>query len=278
MKKIILSLSIIGAVTAIIVGGSVAYFSDTATSTSNSFHSGTLDLKLSDASGSTYSDSITGTFDVSDMAPGVTETTGTVRLKNTGSVSASHVNITSVVNTPSDDGINEPECKAYNGEWKNGFSHGWCCVISAYDEDTCANVGGAWGDTGDGEHCYAEDAIGFKDDWGNRNDIDKYLQITSIKYAGQELEFSASNENDKDVINPANTKYTEVDVNRNGYLDLDDLEKAAATGKSWLRNLTGIGSGAHRTFQMKVKLHENAGNVYQTDKDGIKITFEITQQ
>jgi len=232
MKKIILSLSIIGAVTAIIVGGSVAYFSDTATSTSNSFHSGTLDLKLSDASGSTYSDSITGTFDVSDMAPGVTETTGTVRLKNTGSVSASHVNITSVVNTPSDDGINEPECKAYNGEWKNGFSHGWCCVISAYDEDTCANVGGAWGDTGDGEHCYAEDAIGFKDDWGNRNDIDKYLQITSIKYAGEELKFSGG----ADVISkPGDTR---ADINGNGYIDLDDLEKVASgqSTENWLEN------------------------------------------
>ena len=277
MKNIIKSLAIIAAVAAVTVGESIAYFSDTATSTGNSFHSGTLDLKLNNSNDeSTYSDSITKTFNVSNMAPGVTETTGTVHLKNTGSVSAAHVSIVKVENTPSDNGINEPECKDYNGEWKNGFGHGWCCVISAYNEDTCANVGGAWGDTGDGEHCYAEDAIGFKDDWGNRNDIDKYLQITNIKYAGEELKYA----NGQYVVVEHQTS-SGVDRNNNGYLDLDDLEKVAkdTTAKNWLKNLTPkIGPGEYHTFQMTVKLNENASNVYQTDKDGVKIIFKITQQ
>lgn len=45
MKKIIISASIILAASAIIAGGTYAYFSDTETSTGNTFTSGTLDLK-----------------------------------------------------------------------------------------------------------------------------------------------------------------------------------------------------------------------------------------
>lgn len=267
MNKIIKSLSVIAFVAAIAIGGTMAYFSDTEKSTGNTFTAGTLDLKTNDADGTT------GTFNVLNMIPGDSETTGTVKLKNMGTVNADHVRITSVVNTPSDNGINEPECKAYNGEWKSGFNHGWCCVIPSYDSVTCANVGGTWGNTGSAEQCYAEDANGFKDGWNTRNDIDKYLQVTSIKYADQELSFMGHW-----VVNPLNTNFTEVDVNRNGYLDLDDLETVAATEGSWLDNLTpGIGAGAYHTFQMTVKLHEDAGNVYQTDKDEMEITFQLNQ-
>ncbi|MDD5433725.1 MAG: TasA family protein [Candidatus Pacebacteria bacterium] len=45
-KKIIISLAIIGIVGAIAVGGTVAYFTDTETSTGNTFTAGTLDLKV----------------------------------------------------------------------------------------------------------------------------------------------------------------------------------------------------------------------------------------
>lgn len=43
-KKILVSLSIIGAVAAIAIGGTIAYFSDTETSTGNTFTAGKLDL------------------------------------------------------------------------------------------------------------------------------------------------------------------------------------------------------------------------------------------
>jgi predicted ribosomally synthesized peptide with SipW-like signal peptide len=46
-KKIILSLSVIGAVAAIAIGGTIAYFSDTETSTGNTFTAGTIDLTVS---------------------------------------------------------------------------------------------------------------------------------------------------------------------------------------------------------------------------------------
>jgi predicted ribosomally synthesized peptide with SipW-like signal peptide len=45
-KKILISLCVIGAVAAIAVGGTIAYFSDTETSTGNTFTAGSIDLKI----------------------------------------------------------------------------------------------------------------------------------------------------------------------------------------------------------------------------------------
>ena len=45
-KKILISLSVIAAVATIVVGGTVAYFSDTETSTGNTFTAGTIDLQI----------------------------------------------------------------------------------------------------------------------------------------------------------------------------------------------------------------------------------------
>ncbi|MCX6737610.1 MAG: TasA family protein [Candidatus Parcubacteria bacterium] len=49
-KKIILSLGVIGIVAAFAIGGTVAYFSDTETSTGNTFTAGAIDLKVSNES------------------------------------------------------------------------------------------------------------------------------------------------------------------------------------------------------------------------------------
>ena len=49
-KKIIISLAIIGVVAAIAVGGTVAYFSDTETSTGNTFTAGGIDLTIDNTS------------------------------------------------------------------------------------------------------------------------------------------------------------------------------------------------------------------------------------
>jgi len=47
-KRILISLSVIGAVATIVIGGTVAYFSDTEASTGNTFTAETLDLKVGD--------------------------------------------------------------------------------------------------------------------------------------------------------------------------------------------------------------------------------------
>jgi predicted ribosomally synthesized peptide with SipW-like signal peptide len=45
-KKIIISLSVIAAVAAVVIGGTISYFSDTETSTGNTFTAGSIDLKV----------------------------------------------------------------------------------------------------------------------------------------------------------------------------------------------------------------------------------------
>ncbi|MFA5747358.1 MAG: TasA family protein, partial [Candidatus Paceibacterota bacterium] len=45
-KKILLSLSVIAAVATIAVGGTIAYFSDTETSTGNTFTAGTISIAV----------------------------------------------------------------------------------------------------------------------------------------------------------------------------------------------------------------------------------------
>lgn len=86
MKKILISLAIIGIVAAIGVGATVAYFSDTETSTGNTFTAGSLDLKLSN-NGTTYTDGVAATLTLSDMGPGSETAATNVYYKNIGTVS-----------------------------------------------------------------------------------------------------------------------------------------------------------------------------------------------
>jgi predicted ribosomally synthesized peptide with SipW-like signal peptide len=79
-KRLIISLSVIGVVAAIAIGGTVAFFSDTETSTGNTFTAGELDLTIDNTSyyngalnsGTTwtYQDPIGLFFDFHDLKPG----------------------------------------------------------------------------------------------------------------------------------------------------------------------------------------------------------------
>jgi len=71
--------------------GTWAYFSDTETSSGNTFTAGTLDLKVSN-DGNTYADGVTSTWGGTNCKPG-DSWSGTVTLKNSGSVTANHVEI-----------------------------------------------------------------------------------------------------------------------------------------------------------------------------------------
>jgi predicted ribosomally synthesized peptide with SipW-like signal peptide len=86
MKKILISLAIIGVVAAIAVGATVAYFSDTETSIGNTFTAGSLDLKLSN-DGQTYTDGVAATLTFSNMAPGSETGLANIYYKNAGTVS-----------------------------------------------------------------------------------------------------------------------------------------------------------------------------------------------
>jgi len=69
MKKILVSLSIIGVVAAIAIGGTIAYFSDTETSVGNTLTAGVLDLKIRDGD-EKWGDGVVGTWTADDVKPG----------------------------------------------------------------------------------------------------------------------------------------------------------------------------------------------------------------
>lgn len=75
MKKIAISLGIIGVVAAIVIGATTAYFSDTETSTGNTFTAGTLDLTLEESDGVPIT--------LTNMAPG-DSASGTITVQNSG--------------------------------------------------------------------------------------------------------------------------------------------------------------------------------------------------
>lgn len=71
MKKIIISLVVIGAVAAIAIGGTIAYFSDTDSSTGNTFTTGNMEIYANE--NGIYGNTGIGNglpFNVSNMSPG----------------------------------------------------------------------------------------------------------------------------------------------------------------------------------------------------------------
>ena len=98
MKKILISLMSIALVIGLVGVGTMAYFSDTETSTGNTFTAGTLDLTVDGAN-----DPLLVKFTLTDLAPGSSGTI-TYVLANVGSIDG-YVDIqgVTVVNT---EGIN----------------------------------------------------------------------------------------------------------------------------------------------------------------------------
>ena len=94
MRKILTSIFIVGLVAIMVGAGIYAYFTDTETSTENTFTAGTLDLKVSHSSSGPWTDGVTGTWTLSNMKPGDETSTGTVFFKNFGSISSSTMTIT----------------------------------------------------------------------------------------------------------------------------------------------------------------------------------------
>lgn len=109
MNKILLSLVTISLVSLVAVGATKAYFSDTETSTGNSFTAGKLDLVL--GAGNPIP------FSVTNLVPGQSGT-GTVTLTNTnGSIDGVlDVKIANLVQA--ENGLTDPEIKA--GDYENG--------------------------------------------------------------------------------------------------------------------------------------------------------------
>jgi predicted ribosomally synthesized peptide with SipW-like signal peptide len=103
------------AVVLLILGGAVlgmstyAYLTDTDSSSGNSAQAGTLDLSLDDNDGD-----VTTSFELTGAAPGES-TSHTYDLKNTGSVSADHVDV-SISASENDNGVSEPSDSGLDNE------------------------------------------------------------------------------------------------------------------------------------------------------------------
>ncbi len=106
MKKIIISLAIIGVVAAITLGITGAWWTDEGTSENQSFKSGTLNLQLSNTGTGGWKDIVTQTWNVSKMAPGGTPYVSTLYMRNKGSVDADYLKFT-LKNTPSPPGMDK---------------------------------------------------------------------------------------------------------------------------------------------------------------------------
>ncbi len=124
--RILTSAMTILAVTGAVTAGTFAMFSDSASSTQNTFASGDLNLKLDDANESA-SESVTQSLTGTNMKPG-DSTSGFISLHNDGSIDASGVrlaidtNQTNDGSTPSDmrnvlditvkedDAVSDPSC------------------------------------------------------------------------------------------------------------------------------------------------------------------------
>lgn len=87
MKRILIGVAAVVLVFAMLGVGSFAYFSDTGSSSGNTFTAGTLDLKLANTGGS-WDDNVSSTWmSPAGWAPG-DKLTADINLKNTGSVGA----------------------------------------------------------------------------------------------------------------------------------------------------------------------------------------------
>ena len=118
MKKILLSVAIIGAVAAIVVGATTAYFRDTETSTGNTFTAGTIDIAVDGQNPWQH----TQTLNVIDIKPSQHEYTEYV-IKNVGSNPANVFKMVS--NFEEGDGvISEPECLLGGGTWTQSPEQG----------------------------------------------------------------------------------------------------------------------------------------------------------
>lgn len=104
MIRILKSLVTIAAVAVVAVGATGAYFSDTETSTGNSFTAGTLDLNVDGANTNVVK------FNLSNLKPG-SQPTGSYTLSNVGSING-YLDIHNIAVTDTENSCTEPEVSA----------------------------------------------------------------------------------------------------------------------------------------------------------------------
>lgn len=122
-SKIILSLSVIAAVAAIAVGGTAAYFTNSGTSTSNTFAAGTLNLQLTDDN-ETALDNVTASFGGSGLYPGQVLPEQFIKVKNAGTINANHLDLQVTLVPGYDTALADAIIFPYTPDSQNGMRFG----------------------------------------------------------------------------------------------------------------------------------------------------------
>lgn len=115
MKKLLFSFVVLGITSVLAIGATTAYFSDTETSSANTFTAGTLDLKVN--GGDT---NVSYTF--SNLHPGY-QPNMSYRLKNDGTING-YLNIKDIVVRSSENGCTEPESSSGDSTCGSGVNEG----------------------------------------------------------------------------------------------------------------------------------------------------------
>ncbi len=150
MKKILISLSIVGAVAAIAIGATTAYFSDTETSTGNTIAAGTIDLAVNGQN------PLTGkVIEIKDVKPSENVADTEVLLNNVGSNDGvADLHILAGVGMGTGGILSEPECVAEGGIYDGQCTGSWVptdniCDVMQYDYTYDANGNGVKDENGD---------------------------------------------------------------------------------------------------------------------------------
>jgi len=126
VKKILFSLMAITLVIGLVGAGAFAYFSDTETSTGNSFTAGTLDLKVNGSD-------VFVPYAVANLKPGESRGTDTYSISNTGSLPGTlSFKVTNV--TTNENGVIEPEIAASDAENLRLDPDGFSIAASGFGE------------------------------------------------------------------------------------------------------------------------------------------------
>ena len=134
---ILISLLVIGTVAMVAGAGTLAYFSDTETSTGNTFTAGTLNLQVGDA------DPTDEKISISDLKPGDSGNAADWTVTNTGSITGFlSISISSITNN--ENGLTDPEQEAGDTTSNEGELGSYLKVSIWLDMDQ----DGAW-DSGD---------------------------------------------------------------------------------------------------------------------------------
>ena len=126
MKKIIISLAMVAVIGAVAIGGTIAYFSDTETSTGNTFTAGTIDLKVD-------GDNVLIPYSVDNLKPGESRGTPTYTITNTGTLpGVLSYKIQNV--TTNENGVIDSEATAGDAEGLRIDPDGYSIAASGYGE------------------------------------------------------------------------------------------------------------------------------------------------